>query len=186
MTRIIVNLVAFDLVWLACVWGAGSGRAWVGPLALVAALAVHLWLSPNRRAEGQFLAITAAVGFIVESANGLAGILTYSEAWPGLGLAWMAPLWLVAMWVNFGTVLGTSLRWMAGKPVLAALFGAISGPLAYYFGAKFGGVATGENATLSYGVIAAIYGVATPALLWVAVRLAPPPSERTPEPPASE
>jgi hypothetical protein len=185
MTRIIANLVAFDLVWLACVWGAGSGRAWVGPLALLAAVGVHLCLAPNRRGEALFLAIAAAVGFVVESANGLAGVLVYGEAWPGLGPAWMAPLWLVAMWANFGTVLSTSLRWMERKLVLSVPFGAISGPLAYYFGSKFGGVAVGESALLSYGVIAAVYASATPALLWLAGRLAPV-SERTPAPPASQ
>jgi hypothetical protein len=48
------------------------------------------------------------------------------------------------MWVLFASTLNVSLRWLRGRWIVAALLGATAGPLAYYAGAKLGGVVIAE------------------------------------------
>jgi hypothetical protein len=52
----------------------------------------------------------------------------------------MAPYWIVTMWMLFGTTINMSMRWMRGRPLLAAAFGFVGGPLAYVAGHKIGGI----------------------------------------------
>ena len=40
----------------------------------------------------------------------------------------------------FATTLNVSMRWLRGRPALAAAFGAIGGPMAYFAGQKLGGI----------------------------------------------
>ncbi|MDH3410780.1 MAG: DUF2878 domain-containing protein, partial [Gammaproteobacteria bacterium] len=52
----------------------------------------------------------------------------------------LAPYWIVTMWMLFATTLNVSMRWLRGKPAIAAAFGLIGGPLAYIAGQKLGGI----------------------------------------------
>jgi hypothetical protein len=47
---------------------------------------------------------------------------------------------MVALWANFATTLNVSMRLLRSRLLLAALFGAIGAPLAYYAGARLGAV----------------------------------------------
>jgi hypothetical protein len=67
----------------------------------------------------------------------VAGWLTYPS---GMFLSYLAPYWIVAMWALFSTTLNVSLKWMKGHLLLASVFGAIGGPLAYLGGYRLGGV----------------------------------------------
>ena len=44
------------------------------------------------------------------------------------------------MWMLFATTLNVSMRWMRGKPRLAAFFGLYGGPAAYLAGQALGGI----------------------------------------------
>ena len=65
------------------------------------------------------------------------GLLVYRS---GTLVAGTAPYWIVAMWLLFSTTLNVSLSWLKGRLLLAAVVGAISGPLAFYGGHKLGAV----------------------------------------------
>ena len=58
----------------------------------------------------------------------------------GVLLPGLAPYWIVAMWALFATTLNSSLGWLKGRPLLAALMGGFGGPLAYLAGHRLGGV----------------------------------------------
>ena len=66
-----------------------------------------------------------------------AGWVTYPS---GLFSDLLAPYWIVTMWMLFGTTLNLSMRWLKGRPLLAALLGAIGGPASYVAGQKLGGI----------------------------------------------
>ena len=42
MTRTVINVVAFQGGWLACVLGAANGMPWIGPAVCLPILALHL------------------------------------------------------------------------------------------------------------------------------------------------
>ena len=88
----------------------------------------------------------------------------------GTLLADTAPYWMVMLWAVFATTLNVSLRWLRARPGLAALFGAIGGPIAYYSGAKLGAL---ELAAAGAALVAIAIGWAllTPLLLGAARRL---------------
>ena len=81
----------------------------------------------------------------------------------------MARLWVV-LWMLFATTLNVSLRWLRSSVALTALFGGIGGPLAFYGGAKLGGV---NFLDYQSGLTALAIGwaVMTPMLVLLATRL---------------
>jgi hypothetical protein len=84
----------------------------------------------------------------------------------------LVPSWILALWAGFVTALNVSLRWMRdknlrGRWVIAVLFGAIGGPIAYMGAARLGAV-TLNNMPLSYIALGLGWAVITPLLLILA------------------
>ncbi|MBA3696570.1 MAG: DUF2878 domain-containing protein [Methylotenera sp.] len=80
----------------------------------------------------------------------------------------LVPAWILGLWLDFSTTLNVSLRWMHGRYLVAILFGAIGGPLAYIGAEKLGAVILHGNP--SYIVLSLGWAVITPLLLSFAVR----------------
>ncbi len=95
------------------------------------------------------------------------GLLVYSS---GLLFAGTAPYWIVAMWLLFATLLNRSLRWMHDRLAVAAVFGAIGGPLAFYAGHRLGAVEFG-NFPLAMVALAIGWALILPLLVAMARRL---------------
>ncbi|MGB7931118.1 MAG: DUF2878 domain-containing protein, partial [Gammaproteobacteria bacterium] len=77
--------------------------------------------------------------------------------------------WIVAMWVLFASTLNVSLRWLRGRWMLATLLGAVAGPLAYYAGAKLGGVVITEPLP-AFTALAAGWAAFVPLLIRLSTR----------------
>jgi len=73
------------------------------------------------------------------------------------------------MWMLFATTLNVSLRWLQPRLGLAALLGMIAGPLAYYAGARLGGVSFSAPAA-ALCAVAAVWTLVLPMLLIIASR----------------
>ena len=162
--QVIVNFVLFQLAWFACVLGAANGLPWVGPLVVTVVAAYHLLRVPEPRAEMILLLVVALIGLAFDSMLVASGWLVYSSGqWHPL----MAPYWIVAMWVAFATTFNVSMHWLKGRALMAILFGAAGGPLAYLAGAKLGAVVIADPlaATLALGLG---WGLLMPVLMWVA------------------
>ena len=86
----VLNFVAFQVGWFACVLGAARGWPLLGPLVAVAMLAPMAWFAPRPRGFLLLLAIGAAVGFCWDSALSALGLFQFA----GARLAPLAPLWL--------------------------------------------------------------------------------------------
>jgi hypothetical protein len=82
----------------------------------------------------------------------------------------MAPYWIVTMWMLFGTTINLSMRWMRGRPLLAAAFGFVGGPLAYIAGHKIGGIEFGDQ-TAAIAMLAIGWAVIMPLLMHLGERL---------------
>jgi hypothetical protein len=133
----VINFALYQLGWFACVLLGATGFHWLGPLAVVAIIAYHLRTVHSPGAESRLLFRALLIGLMWENFLTLSGLLVYPTGQP-LGI--LAPIWILAMWPLLAITLNVSLRWLKGKPWLAALFGGIGGPLAFLAGERLGAV----------------------------------------------
>ena len=131
----VINFAAFQFGWFATVLGAAGGMPWLGPLAVLAVVAVHLRRARRPAVEAQLLMIALLLGVVLDSLVLAGGWISYPN---GAWLPGFAPYWIITLWALFATTLNLSLGWMKQRYVLAALFGAVGGPLSYLAGAKLG------------------------------------------------
>ncbi|MGE0443252.1 MAG: DUF2878 domain-containing protein [Gemmatimonadales bacterium] len=76
----------------------------------------------------------------------------------------MAPPWILVLWLQFGTVLRHALRWLRSRP-LAALLGAVGGPLSFRAGEALGAVDFGDHRLRSLAALAAVWAFAMPLMI---------------------
>lgn len=162
LMKLIVDLLLFKLAWIACVVGAGRGHPWLGPIAVLGVLGWHMATASKPFTLLALTTVVAMLGFLIDSTFAVFGVLEYAAAVPA---DFLAPVWIVAMWVNFALILESGLGWLRRHPALGAGFGLIGGPLAYYAGAKLDAVAFATPAPVALGLLAAVWALSVPALL---------------------
>mgnify|MGYP006314445723 CR=1 FL=1 len=170
--NLVINFVAFQLGWFACVIGAANGLPWAGSLVVLAVVALHLARVRRLLPELRLIGVAMALGLLVDSLLLATGWLSYpSGNWlSGPWGSYLAPYWIVAMWALFATTLNVSMGWLRGRPLLAVLMGAVGGPLSYLGGEKLGGIELiAPVAALS--ALAVAWAVAMPLLMLAAERL---------------
>jgi len=176
--RSLIQFAAFQGLWFAAVLGAARGQPWLGAAVLIPFLALHRWGLGLGRAE-----VTRAVGLGLLGAA-LDGVLAGFGllAYPGSTGDWppfLVPPWIAALWVAFALLTPISLAWLARRPGLAVVLGAVGGAFSALAGVRMGALALGEPKGLSLAVLALEYAVATPLLLrLVPARAAQGPAQR--------
>jgi len=167
MSRLLLNMIAFQVGWFSCVLGATHGRAWLGPVVVFGLIVLHVVLSKSRGLEVCLLLSAVAAGLVFDS------LLVVMGAFSPKRLVLPSPLttfWMLALWANFATTLNVSLRRLQGHGLVAAGLGAVFGPLAYYSGERLGAADIHDPRAASLLLIAVAWAVATPALLLLARR----------------
>lgn len=162
--HVFLNVILFQGAWFAAVLGASKGVPWLGPLMTIAVGALHLSINANKNGEIRLLLISGVIGFLFDS------LLIATEVFrpvPHLYPPPWSPPWMVSLWLNFAMTLNVSLAWLKHRYLLAALFGAVGGPLAYLSGAKLGAT---ETVPSSNGLLILAIGwlVITPLLVFIA------------------
>lgn len=174
----LVNAIAFQLVWFACVLGAARGHAWPGVLAALGHVALTLALE---RAAAHHAGRTFALARVLEAflLAGIAGsavdaVLRASGclayAGPALGGVW-APAWIVALWIAFAATLSSSLGWLRGRVWLSLPFAACGAPLSYLGAERLGAVTIGGERLLSLAAIGVAWAFAFHAAQWLEARV---------------
>lgn len=164
LTRKAINVLLFQGAWFAAVLGAARGMFWLGPFSMIPVLAIHLALQENRRGEVKLLLAAGLLGLLFDTAFVAVGVFTpLQHLFPRP----VSPPWMICLWLNFAATLNVSMAWLRGRYLLAALFGAVGGPLAYYSGAKLG--ATDSLPTTNGMLLLALgWGMMTPLLVRLA------------------
>lgn len=169
--NIVINFFLFQIGWFACVIGAAKQMPWLG-VAVVGAIVIwHLSQAIRPKLEVYLIIITLIVGAIYDQTMLQNNLLTYqAHGWSNS----ITPVWILALWAEFATILNVSLRWMkdiksATKWLIALLFGAIGGPLAYIAAARLGAVQL-DNLPLSYIGLSLGWAIITPLLLKLSER----------------
>lgn len=165
----ILNLIGFNAGWFACVLGAAYGFPWTGVVIVGGLLIAHLFIFPHVRNALGLVLLSGVLGYAADSILVLVGTLRFDASVQILG---PSPLWMVFMWVNFALALPLSMAFLKGRYGLAALFGAIGGPLAYAAGNKLGAVEIPAS-LLPWILISIEWASAMPLMSWLASRLDP-------------
>lgn len=163
----LLNVALFQVAWFAAVLGAANGATWLGPLVMLAVLGVHLATTQDRHGELKLLGVAGLTGFLFDTSLVAAGVFTPVQA---LLPHPFSPPWMIGLWLNFAATLNVSLTWLQDRYLLAALFGALGGPLAYYGGAKLGATASLPT-TSGIFILALGWGIITPLLVRAAKSL---------------
>lgn len=162
MKTIAINLSLFKIGWLVVVFSAAAGIAEVGAATVALIALVHLVRANRISSELALLVIAGCIGLVWESIIVQGGFLSYPTADTGGSLA---PYWIVAMWVLFATTLNVSMKWLRKNLAVAALAGAVCGPLSFLAGQQAGAVTLADNAVL---VIGLGWAVLLPAITMIA------------------
>jgi Protein of unknown function (DUF2878) len=164
--NVIVNFIAFQIGWFACVLGAAWGRPWTGTAIAAAVVAFHLWRVARPGQELKLIAMALAMGLAWDSLLVNLGLVSFESGFP---LEHVAPQWILALWALFATTLNVSLRWLHGRWVVAVLLGAAVGPLSYWAGTRLGALVL-PDLLPALLALAIGWGTMTPLLLVLARR----------------
>lgn len=165
--NVLINVIAFKIGWLSSVVGAASEMPMLGPIVVLAAIAIHLGIVSQPVSELLLIIMTGAIGAVADSLMIYAGWLAYPS---GTFVAGFSPYWIIAMWMLFATTFNMSFRWLQSRMLLAVALGSAFGPISYYFGEKIGAV-TLHDFSASMIALAVAWGALMPALLILARRL---------------
>ena len=127
-----IYFVAGQAGWFACVMSAARGTAWMGVAVVIALIAVHLWRVERALPEAKLIVSVVIIGGLWESALVIFGLLAYPH---GALVPGLAPVWILALWGLFAAQVNTTYQWLKKRLTLAALLGAIAGPLSFHAGA---------------------------------------------------
>ena len=166
----LVNYTLYQIGWFACVLGAASQRPWTGCLIATILVGVHLALSVERVLEVRLVVLATAVGAAVEVIQIAAGTYRFTSGTVNNALP---PPWLLAMWAQFATTFRFSLRSVVTRPVLAVLFGAAGGPIAFLAGERLGAVTLLPPLGQSLFRLSISWAVALVVFSAVVLRIAP-------------
>lgn len=167
MSLMIQNFILFQIGWLSCViGGASSSYHWIGVAVVTAIITLHLLRSYVISNEIMLIVIATLLGTSWDSALMGAGLLAFNN---GVVFDAIIPFWMVAMWALFATTLNVSMQWMKNRYLLAAVFGAIGGPVAYYAGHRLGAVEFSQVSTALL-VVGAGWAVIMPLLMHLSTR----------------
>lgn len=167
--KLVVNIVLFQILWLACVAGAGKGYPWAGLPVLLVFCGYHAYVSSTRKADFSLLAICVVIGGACDTLLLQLGLLRFDQPIPSTAFA---PVWILMLWAGFALTLNHSMAFFKGKTAAAIVFGVLGGPLAYWVANHvWSAVQFTAPDWQVYGALAIVWGVLTPCLLALGTRL---------------
>jgi len=150
---VVLNLAGYQVGWLATIYGATHGLPWLGPVMVVMLVALHMFLTARPARSAGLIAMVLVLGAFQETVMLKLGLVAYPASPGGV------PVWMLALWPLFATTLSVSMRWLQTRLAVAALAGAVLGPLAYWAGAAAGAIVLPDlAASLAYLGIAWMAG----------------------------
>ena len=161
----VYNFVLFQIGWLGTVYSAAHGLPYIGVIYTFVWATLHFSLfSKQRAAEFKLILWALVIGYSLDSALVLLNLFNFPEQAQFGG---PSTFWMAALWANLAMTLHFSLSWLKNRVSLQILFGLFGGPLAYFAGAKLGGIILTDS-YFSLGMIGVEWAVATPLLFWLA------------------
>jgi hypothetical protein len=161
----LLNILGFQIGWLACVLGGANQMPWLGVLISCLVILVHLLRTSERVFECKFFGVAVIIGIIFDGIPQSLGWIAFTPVtfWPEA----LPPPWMIMLWALFASTINISLSWLQNRKTLAMLIGAIAGPLSYWSGARLGALQLiNPSAAIIYLSIG--WGAIVPVLLKIA------------------
>jgi hypothetical protein len=145
----IINAMGFQLVWFICVQGNDLNAA----IATVALLIVYLMMFRTELKILIGLIVFSLIGYLGDGIIAMIfhldylGSLNYNDH-----LDFLAPVWLLGLWLGFATTLNHSMQWLFKTPFLTVFIALFLVPVSYFAGINLSGSAFSSSIdTLSSG-----------------------------------
>jgi Protein of unknown function (DUF2878) len=162
----VTNFLSLGIGWFACVAGAANGTPSYGIAVAAMLLALNILIAEDPIHEARVIVEVGAIGFLIDTTLALAGIFVFH---PGT-IDPRCPIWLVALWMMFGSTLTASLAWLSARVAVASITGAIAAPLSYLAASRMGAFAIPGLIAPRLVIIAIVWAVVFPGLLKIANR----------------
>lgn len=166
----LINFALYQTGWLIIVAAAAKGRPWHGSAAGLFLILVHLILAGERKPEVLNVLGIGLVGTLVDTIQAFFGVFVFES---GYWSYWVVPFWITVMWMQFATLFHYALSWLAGRYLLAAILGSMGGPAAFLTGERLGGVVFPYGQAYSLSVLAVVWAVVLPVVVWISYRTRP-------------
>ena len=165
-TMQVLNFVLFQAAWFAGILGAAHEWPLLGTMVVLAVIAWHIIVSARPVEEAKLVLAALAVGAAFETFCVQLGQVTFASGQPE---PYLAPYWMVAMWGLLAIAPNVTMRWMKRRWLLAAVLGAIAGPMSYAAGVRLG-AATFIHATAAIATLAISWALLMPLMMWLSDR----------------
>ena len=149
---VVANFILFQVIWFACVMGAGYGYPLLGPAVAIICIGIQFFISTEIKKSLFILLLIGILGSIGDSVLFYFDVFSFPEhATNPQNIAWTYPIWMTALWLGFASTYNISMKWLQNKYALQVIFGFIGGPASYYAGTKLGAIAI--DGTINFVIV---------------------------------
>ena len=149
---VLVNAALFQGGWFVAVLG---GNLWAAMFTVVATGLHFYYLSDNPRADFSCASLTVIIGLIHDNVLAGLGVIDFSTT--------ITPIWIACIWWLLGITLRHSLGFIYRRPLLSAVGGALSAPLAYSGGIYLSDALWGVSPVTGLLIISFVWLLILPA-----------------------
>ena len=149
LRNLVINAIWFKVTWIACVQMGNTAALALLPLTVL----LHIGFIRLDRIELLFVFYVVFAGFVFDILLAYFGLVVF----PGGSL--VPPLWLVTIWLAFGTLIVVSLPYLARNLKLFSLLSAAMGMTSYWAGTTLSDAGLGYAASVSLPLLALAWGV---------------------------
>ena len=139
MTRLVINILWFQLGWLISVIYGTPAAA----LVVLITILLYRYVLPVTVAEWLLISAVIGVGVITDTLLGLSNVLQFPNSHP------LPPFWMMTLWLVFATTLNQSMSMIVRRKYLFIAFCAVGAPISYFAGVHLSEVKFGLPTTLS-------------------------------------
>lgn len=172
--KAIVSVVAFQAAWAACAYGTVHSVPQFGVLVSMASLALGVLLAERRLGRIVLSVLLGLYGLAAETIILRSGVLSYTSPGP---YPTVAPVWIIGLWMAFAILIKPAFGWLQGRLLLAALLGAVAGPMSYYAAMRLGALQFAEPEWAGLTAVSVMWAVGMPFALTVSNWFEAPDSE---------
>lgn len=160
-----IDFILFQVAWFACVLATRSDFPHTLPLVGLLFILGRVVFTKRFQQALPFVLACAVIGVLGDSVLVKLGFLHF-EPYPNL---FGAPLWMVALWLNFGLMIHPLFSWFVKSCPRALIGFSVGGVIAYYSGEKLDvlSLPMGWQSALAVG---AEWGIAGMTLRFLQVR----------------
>lgn len=165
----IANALGYQAVWFVTLFSASKGHFWFGFFSSLVFSGLMLFFGGNAKKDCQIVLIGLILGVSIDSVFAASGWIEYSQAWPSINIV---PLWIIALWLSFSFTLNHSMSFLRKNYLMAAVFGFIGGPLAYWCADRiFDVISYGTSTGLVMLALGVCWGLVIPAIFYIDKRI---------------